>query len=314
MPGTRANVSAAEAGGLLDAAVATAGFHDLWPTGPWPIPGSCQPKDGRLVWPWVCRTCNARASDTSRASAVARKPCGLQAWDTSKEVHEVVQLGVDSYGCSRCGRTGDSAHRKTFEESMCTVPRVSRAGVVWAEGAQAVASLLGRVAAFRRWAEPDPGLRDADVQMPQAASQPLVVAGSAGSSGPAAGPFGGFLVGYRSHLCVVVSRKTVCCACFQVAQGGYLEVFRNSQCQGAVPVERVPPFLRDGIRRLGVEAASNAGLERCKVLADKVGGNRALLRCRAKVPVGGRGLPDAGSHQVSAIAVALMAARRADAE
>ena len=76
----------------------------------------------------------------------------------------------------------------------------------------------------------------------------------------------------------------------------------------------MPPFLRDGIRRLGVVAASNAGLERCRILADKVGGNRALLRCHAKVSVGGRGLPDAGSHQVSAIAVALMAARRADAE
>ena len=114
MPGTRANVSAAEASGLLEAAVATAGFHDLWPTGPWPIPGTCRPKDGRLVWPWVCRTCNVRASDTSRASALARKSCGLQVWEASKELHDVVQLGVDSYGCSRCGRAGDSAHRKTL--------------------------------------------------------------------------------------------------------------------------------------------------------------------------------------------------------
>ena len=197
---------------------------------------------------------------------------------------------------------------------MCTVPRVLRAGVVWAEGAQVVASLLGRVAAFRRWAEHDPGLKTADVQMPQAASQPLAVAGSAGSGGPAVGPFGGLLAGYRSHLCVEVSRKTACCVCFQVAQGGYLEMFRNSHCQGAVPVERIPPFLRDGIRRLGVVAASNAGLERCKILADKVGGNRALLRCLAKVPGGGGGLSDPGSHQTSAIAVALMAARRAVAE
>ena len=172
---------------------------------------------------------------------------------------------------------------------------------------------MGRVAAFRRWAEPDPGVRAADVPMPQAASQPPAGAESSGSGGPAAGFFGGFLAGYRSHLCVVVSRKTVCCACFQVAQGGYLEVFRNSQCQGAAPVERIPPFLRDGIRRLGVVAASNAGLARCKILADKVGGNPALLRCHAKVPGGGRGLPDPGSHQVSAFAVALRAASRADA-
>ena len=172
---------------------------------------------------------------------------------------------------------------------------------------------MGRVAAFRRWAEPDPGVRAADVPMPQAASQPPADAGSSGSGGPAAGFFGGFLMGYRSHLCVVVSRKAVCSACFQVAQGGYLEVFRNSQCQGAAPVERIPPFLRDGLRRLGVVAASNAGLARCKILADKVGGNPALLRCHAKVPGGGRGLPDPGSHHVNAYAVALMAAGRANA-
>ena len=177
-----------------------------------------------------------------------------------------------------------------------------------------MASLMGRVAAFKRWAEPDPGVKDADVLLPQAAVQPLAVAGSSGSGGPAAGLCGGFLTGYRSHLCVVVSRKTACCACFQVAQGGYLEVFRNSQCQGAAPVERIPPFLRDGIRRLGVVAASNAGLERCKILADHVGGNRALLRRLAKVPVGGLCLPDAGAHLVSAMGVALVAARRADTE
>jgi hypothetical protein len=313
MPGIRANTTAEEASGMMDAAVATVGFHDLWPIGPWPTPGTCIPKDGRLVWPWVCRSCNKGANDTSRVTELARKPCGLQAWVSTREVHEVVQLGVDSYGCTRCGRTGDSAHRIALEGSMCTVPRVSRAGTDWAEGAQAIAGLLGRVAAFRRWAEPDPGLRSADVQMPQAAPQPLAAAGSAGSSGPAAGPFGGLLAGYRSHLCVAVSRKTVCCACYQVARGGYLETFRNSHCPGALPVEGVPPFLRDGIRRLGVVAASSAGLERCKVLADGVGGNRALLRCSAKVPVGGGGLPAAGSHQVSAIAAALMAVGRVGA-
>ena len=85
---------------------------------------------------------------------------------------------------------------------MCTVPCISRAGVAWVEGVQAVASLPGRVAAFRRWAEPDPGVRDADVQMPQAASQPPAGAGPSGSGGPAAGFFGGFLAGYRSHTCV----------------------------------------------------------------------------------------------------------------
>ena len=192
----------------------------------------------------------------SRAVSQRGKPA-------SKGLHAVIQLGVDSYGCNRCGRTADSAHRRSLEETMCMVPCVLRAGVAWAEGSQALANLLGRVAAFRRWAEPDPGVRDAEALVPLGASQPPAVVGPSGSGGPAAGFFGGFLAGYRSHLCVVVSRKTVCCACFQVAPGGRLEVFRNSQCQGVAPVERVPPFFRDDLRRLGVVAASGAGLARC---------------------------------------------------
>ena len=53
MPGVRANVSAAEAGDLLVAAGAQVGFHDLWPIGPWPPPGSCRASNGRLMWQWV---------------------------------------------------------------------------------------------------------------------------------------------------------------------------------------------------------------------------------------------------------------------
>ena len=181
------------------------------------------------------------------------------------------------------------------------VPRVVRAGVTWAEGTRAVANLLGRVAAFRRWAEPDPGVAVANVPVLQAEPQSQAAASSSGGGGPATSLAGGFLPGYRSHLCVALSRKTACCACFQVAKGGLLEVFRNSQCPGAEPVEGIPPFLRDAIRRVGVVAASSAGLERCKVLADKVGGNRALLRCQAKVPGGGRGLPDPGEQRPSSV-------------
>ena len=178
---------------------------------------------------------------------------------------------------------------------MCMVPR----------GTQAVANLLGRVAAFRRWAEPDPGVAVANAPLSPAAPLPQVAASSSGSGGPTASSAGGFLAGYRSHLCVALSRKTACCACFQVAKGGLLEAFRNSQCPGAEPVERIPPFLRDAIRRSGVVAASNAGLERCRLLADKVGGNRALLRCQAKVPGGGRGLPDPGVQRPSSVLGAL---------
>ena len=190
------------------------------------------------------------------------------------------------------------------------VPCVLRAGVAWDEGSQCLAHLLGRMAAFRRWAEPDPGIREAVVPIGPGLPQPPALVAPAGG-GLAAGVAPVFLAGYRSHLCVVVSRKTACCACYQVAPGGRLEVFRNSQCPGLLHGGRVPPFLRDGLRRLGVVAASSVGLVRCRALASAVGGNPALLRCRAGVPVGGAGLQAAGSYQASAVGVALLAASRA---
>ncbi len=69
LPSIRANTAAEEAARLLGAAVGSEGFHDLWPLGPWPEPGSRPPLDGRLQWPWVCRVCQARAADSSRAVA-----------------------------------------------------------------------------------------------------------------------------------------------------------------------------------------------------------------------------------------------------
>ena len=71
MPAVRASMSAAEASELLFAATATASFHDLWPCGPWSSAGECVARDGRLKWQWVCRTCDAKAGDSSRAVKLA---------------------------------------------------------------------------------------------------------------------------------------------------------------------------------------------------------------------------------------------------
>ena len=148
MPGVRANVSAAEASRLLDQAVAAEGFHDLWPLGPWPPPGTCVAQAGRLEWPWTCRACNAGASDTSRAVVLARTCCGLPSWEAAPSRHAVVQRGADSYACGRCGRLADAAHRKSLEESFCSVRSVTRDGVEWAQGSSALADLRGRMSAL----------------------------------------------------------------------------------------------------------------------------------------------------------------------
>jgi hypothetical protein len=164
-----------------------------------------------------------------------------------------------------------------MEEASCPVPCVLKDGAVWAEGSLALANLLGRIPAFRRWAEPDPATREAPVPVVVSASQHAVpclpAAPAAGGSGSGAGQ--SFLAGYRSHVCVVVSRKTVCCACFQVAGSGRLQSFRSSQCSGMQPVCGMPAFLRDGLRRHGVEAVGPAALARCRALLEAVGGGGA---------------------------------------
>ncbi len=92
------------------------------------------------------RSCSRLGPDALRAA-----PWGVEAGP-----HLVVQMGVDAYSCEGCGSLADAAHPNTMAAATCPVPAVSRDGEVWADGARALASLFGRIAVFRRCAEPDP--------------------------------------------------------------------------------------------------------------------------------------------------------------
>ncbi len=107
--------------------------------------------------------------------------------------------------------------------------------------------------------------------------------------------------------------KTVCCACFQVAGGGRLHSFRSSLCGGVQPVDTMPAFLRDGLRRRGVEAVGSAAFARFQVLLAAVGGGQSLLRSSPAGKDLGAGPQAAGSLQASSLGFALLAASRADA-
>ena len=291
MPAVRASMSAAEASELLFAATATASFHDLWPCGPWSSAGECVAREGRLKWQWVCRTCDAKAGDSSRAVKLARTCCGPREWAVAPSKHEVVRMGVDTYACGKCGRKADAAHRKSLADSGCPVHQVTRNGVEWADGSRALADLLGRVAAFRRWAEPDPGVRET----PEATGQERQEGEGAPLSAPPVAA-ASFLARYRSHLCARVSRKLVCGACYQVAQGGQLERFRHSQCSGNKDVHLMPPFLRDGLRRGGALGEGAAAVARIQLLREAVQGKAGGVQDIAS-PAGHRQRPlEAGAN------------------
>ena len=191
--------------------------------------------------------------------------------------------------------------------ATCPVPAVSRDGVVWAVGALALASLLGRVAAFRRWAESDPGVRA--VVIPAGPDPPPPV--PAVPPGPGAAVL--FLAGYHGHVIGTVSRKTVCCACFLVAGAGQLEAFRHSRCGGPQPAAALPLFLSDGLRRGGIAVADSAARERIRVLREAVGCSGGPLQ----VGAGSRGRaaapPVPGSLRERLLGAAMLAASRAAA-
>lgn len=314
MPANRARVSASQAGRLLELAEAKEGFHDLWPLGPWPVPGSRTATNGRLVWPWGCRRCNASASDSSRAVALARVPCGAPAWTANFGLHAVVQIGADAYSCRRCGRKADAAHRSSLAEAACSVPEVHRGPNAWLEGEECLGLLLGRVAAFRRWAEPDPTTKEHPQaepvrDMPVAGGplgpgpQPAAVSGEGGGARPR-------LVGYREHCIGLVSRKLLCCACFQVAEGGGWDAFRYSACPGVQPAERAPPFLFNAVRRGALRPEGLGGQARVEALGRALAPEGCRPLRLGAGPSGGRP-PSSECFERSVIGAAFLAASRA---
>ncbi len=304
MPVGRAGCPAEEARRLVDEALPVEGFHDLRPVGPWPFAGSWTATNGRLMWSWLCSRCNASAGDSSRAGVLAKKPCGELRWQAEACKHDVVQAGVDEYLCSRCGRHADAAHRSSMELAGCVVPRVRKDGVFWSEGERALGDLLGRIAAFRRWAEPDPVVKEAAPELAHGE-----VPGSQGLE--AREPLGAapFLAGYRGHKVCVVSRRTLCAACHQVAQPGDLEAFRNRPCEGNQPGAAAPGFLVHALRRNGAVPVDAGTRERLATLAALVGAGRARS---AVLPLRAREArrPEPATTRSSAVGVALLAAGR----
>ena len=77
------------------------GMHDLMPAGPWPMPGTVPARSGRFPWFGVCARRGRSAGDSSRAKALARQPCGDQAWQLTEAKHELEPDG-SGWRCSRC--------------------------------------------------------------------------------------------------------------------------------------------------------------------------------------------------------------------
>ena len=86
---------------FADAAPAE-GIHDLRPAGPWPMPGTVPPVNGRVPSSWVCTRCSRTAS---RAKELARKPCSGADWSAEAATYRLVPLAVGWHCTSRPGRS-----------------------------------------------------------------------------------------------------------------------------------------------------------------------------------------------------------------
>ena len=83
-------------------AAPTAGLHNLVAQAPWPPQGSCVAVNGRLVGLCSCTVCGKRASDSSRAVELARKPCQAAGWLGELGPHDLQEQAA-GFTCSRCG-------------------------------------------------------------------------------------------------------------------------------------------------------------------------------------------------------------------
>ena len=127
-------------------------MHDLRPPGPWPAEGSLTAINGRLPGLWNCGVCGKGAADSSRAIALARKPCGAAAWQSEPACHDLQDHG-SGLRCTRCLLQVSQQHAGQISRSKCPVPVLTREGQHWPQGEAGVLAVLGRIRGHRRWCE-----------------------------------------------------------------------------------------------------------------------------------------------------------------
>jgi hypothetical protein len=130
------------------------GLHDLWPVGPWPLPGTVPARNGRVPWTWACLRCGRSAGDSSRAKELARKPCGGAEWQLAAAKH-VLALDGTEWRCSRCLLQVRPQHTAQTERQACPVGECSAGGGRWLPGEAGLRELFGRLRAFRHFCTPE---------------------------------------------------------------------------------------------------------------------------------------------------------------
>ena len=226
-----------------------AGLHALSAAGPWPSAGWMRAVNGRISWRWQCSRCQARASDTSRASALLRKVCtGGHGVTMQEAAHEWVAREAGPT-CSRCkllranGRGVETAGR------VCPVMACHRNGNPWPQGEASFANELGKVHGFRRWCEvPLVELRDGG---PPAEAEPPSGGGTEGVMNLAQH----LLTPVRFHLACKLGRQWVCLNCFAVECGG-VATFRRARCAGRTATGQAGMRLLNAVVRYGPSPAS----------------------------------------------------------
>ncbi len=89
-------------------------------------------------------------ADSSRAVALARKPCEQADWQSTAAPHKLLDV-AGAWSCRRCKLEVLSQFAASAARSTCPVPTVVKEGQPWPEGEASIRADMGRVKGFRRW-------------------------------------------------------------------------------------------------------------------------------------------------------------------
>jgi hypothetical protein len=235
---------------VLTDAGTVAGVHDLRPVGPWPAEGSVQVLNGRVPGVWVCSCCGKKASDTSRAGELAKKPCGEAQWQSSAVAHELL-AGAGGLSCRRCLLAFQPQHAGQAGGAQCPVPQLTCEGLHWPEGEASVRAVLGRLRGYRMWC-----------RAPTAAAAAVEAAAEGGAAEQAepsskrqrvvheveTGPPPLCWQPYVGHMAVKVGRGLWCLRCFGRPAGDY-RAWKRGRCSELQPPQAMPGILHGELLR-----------------------------------------------------------------
>ena len=205
-----------------------------------PPGGRCKAAAGTVAWKWVCKCCNALATNSSKLLELLRTPCGDGEGSWEQQVHATQLQGL-RVECVRCGTSWQRYVHLAAQK--CPVRRRMQAGAEVQAGTAIYAAWYRTIRAMHRFGSVQ---RQQTVGDAVAAEPAEIVIDEA--------PVRALLRPFRAHRIARTADVEFCLRCFAKAPRFRVADWRAGCCDGDVPIGSCPKHILATVYLTGLGA------------------------------------------------------------